>query len=210
MGKILAKPSYLPNIGDVSADFIIDAYILQWIGDNTQDLYLRNAYIGDWEADIVHLHNLKRKQVVTEYEVKISRSDFFADAKKRSRPGATKEQLKSEVLTAGDRCNYFYYLVPENLITPDEVPPYAGLIYVDIRNHPRFYDEVPCPYLHSWTEKEAPLLSERTDWGELRLTLLEKCYWKLSQRIRKDFVNTNMIPAEAIPPRLGNRQILPQ
>jgi hypothetical protein len=197
MGKILAKPSCLPDIADVSADFIIDAYILQQIWDSTKDLYLRNAYVEDWEADIIHLRSLKRKQVVTEYEVKISRSDFFADARKRSRPGATKAQLKSEVLTEGNRCNYFYYLVPKNLITPDEVPPYAGLIYVDIRNHPRFYDEVPCPYLHSWTEKEAPVLSQRTDWSELRLTLLEKCYWKLLLRIRQNFIAKNMIPADS-------------
>ena len=70
--------------------------------------------------------------IITEFEIKMSRGDFFADFKKP----------KHEVFknggkpTQGDiwslsRCypNKFYFAVPENLVSPMEVPEYAGLIY---------------------------------------------------------------------------------
>ena len=36
---------------------------------------------------------------------------------------------KFDVVTSGQRTNYFYYIVPKGLIKPDEVPDFAGLIY---------------------------------------------------------------------------------
>ncbi len=36
---------------------------------------------------------------------------------------------KFDVVTSGQRTNYFYYIVPKSLIKPDEVPDFAGLIY---------------------------------------------------------------------------------
>lgn len=58
-----------------------------------------------------------------EYELKISRSDFFADFKKRKH--------KSMSNGRGGKISRFYYVVPTNMITVAEVPSYAGLIYVD-------------------------------------------------------------------------------
>lgn len=55
-------------------------------------------------------------------EVKMSRSDFKADAKKPHRA--------SEALCMGD---LRYYMVPEGLIAPDELPRGWGLLYVTKR-----------------------------------------------------------------------------
>lgn len=55
-------------------------------------------------------------------EVKVSRSDFFADLKKPFR-------------TSNDNPlgTYRLYLTPEGMITPDELPPKWGLLYVNKR-----------------------------------------------------------------------------
>lgn len=57
-------------------------------------------------------------------EVKISRSDFLADAKKPHRNGS--------VIGLG---NWRYYLCPEGVIRPDEIPTNWGLLYVNNRGH---------------------------------------------------------------------------
>ena len=57
-------------------------------------------------------------------EVKISRSDFLADAKKPHRNG--------KKLGMG---NYRYYLCPEGLLYPDDLPEKWGLIWVNSRGH---------------------------------------------------------------------------
>ncbi|WP_215807145.1 hypothetical protein [Aeromonas jandaei] len=57
-------------------------------------------------------------------EVKVSRSDFLADAKKPHRNG--------EVLGMG---TYRYYMCPEGIITLDDLPYGWGLLWVNNRGH---------------------------------------------------------------------------
>jgi len=57
-------------------------------------------------------------------EVKVSRSDFLADAKKAHRNGSVK-----------GLGNWRYYLCPEGVIKPDELPEHWGLLYVNNRGH---------------------------------------------------------------------------
>ena len=78
-----------------------------------------------YEMDIA---SLSKSDMLLEFEVKISRSDFLADAKK----GRTwkKFEMYSKPLGHEARCpNYFYYVCPENLISKDEIPLFAGLFY---------------------------------------------------------------------------------
>ena len=57
-------------------------------------------------------------------EVKVSRSDFLVDARKPHRNGS--------VTGIG---NWRYYLCPEGVIKPDELPDNWGLLYVNHRGH---------------------------------------------------------------------------
>lgn len=57
-------------------------------------------------------------------EVKVSRSDFLADARKAHRNGT--------VIGLG---NWRYYLCPEGVIKPEELPEQWGLLYVNNRGH---------------------------------------------------------------------------
>lgn len=57
-------------------------------------------------------------------EVKVSRSDFLADKNKPHRSG--------ESLGLG---NWRYYMCPEGLVQPDDLPPLWGLLWVNSRGH---------------------------------------------------------------------------
>ena len=74
------------------------------------------------EADFV---GVTRSKLVTEYEIKRSRSDFQADFKKKEKHRFLKDG-KSPV-------NYFYYVCPAGMILPNEVPKEYGLIWIEKR-----------------------------------------------------------------------------
>ena len=76
-----------------------------------------NVFVGAWEADLLEV---TRSKLTYEYEVKVSRCDFHKDSKKEG---------KFDNITSGKRTNYFYYIVPDGLVKPEEVPEFAGLIY---------------------------------------------------------------------------------
>lgn len=67
-----------------------------------------------------------------EYEIKISRADFFADAFKRYKHACYSSvgnmRAESQARCAPAR---FYYVVPARLIEPTEVPIQYGLMYVE-------------------------------------------------------------------------------
>lgn len=60
-----------------------------------------------------------------EYEVKVSRSDYKRDAKKGKAFAYDNVDLYAEHLP-----NQFFYVCPEGLIKPKELPTYAGLYYI--------------------------------------------------------------------------------
>lgn len=76
-----------------------------------------NVFVGAWEADLLEV---TRSNLTYEYEVKVSRCDFHKDGKKEG---------KFDNIISGKRTNYFYYIVPDGLVKPEEVPEFAGLIY---------------------------------------------------------------------------------
>ena len=67
-----------------------------------------------------------RSRLTYEYEVKVSRCDFHKDKKKSDKYGKN----KFDVVTSGQRTNYFYYIVPKSLIKPDEVPDFCRGLFM--------------------------------------------------------------------------------
>lgn len=95
---------------------------LMFFAKGQYDVVLPNFFHGHTECD---LFRITQADFIYEYEIKISRSDFFADFKKKD---------KHEILKAGigKYCpNRFFYVTTENLVSIDEVPKYAGLLYFD-------------------------------------------------------------------------------
>jgi hypothetical protein len=93
---------------------IIIKQLALWVDDRQYPFQIPNAFFYGWECDY---WALDIAGVAREFEIKISRSDFFNDAKK---------QKHAECKGA----NYFYYVVPKDLIKPSEVDKRYGLIYV--------------------------------------------------------------------------------
>ncbi|MCI0488974.1 MAG: hypothetical protein L0229_20470 [Blastocatellia bacterium] len=85
------------------------------------EIIVPNSCMYGWEADMI---SVTPAGLVSEYEIKVSRSDFFADAKK------FRARRLANPLPIHTRPNYFYYAVPAGLVVADEIPDYAGLIYV--------------------------------------------------------------------------------
>jgi hypothetical protein len=88
------------------------------------DVVLPNFYYGYHECD---LFRITGADLVVEYEIKVSRSDFFTDFKKGRLTGGEKH---TNLQSGGENVpNRFLFVVPDRLVTVEEVPPYAGLIY---------------------------------------------------------------------------------
>lgn len=75
---------------------------------------MARCFIYGWECDY---WTMKENGETREFEIKISRSDYFNDAKK--------DKHKSD-----KGANYFYYVVPVGLIRKEEVDKKYGLIYI--------------------------------------------------------------------------------
>lgn len=78
---------------------------------------------GYQEADVFMIN--KSNMLVTEIEVKISIADFKADFKKTFKHYKMSNYNDTRVCPS-----FFFYACPEGLIPLDQIPPYAGLIYI--------------------------------------------------------------------------------
>lgn len=89
---------------------------------------------GKWENPDVITWNSSGKSIV--YEIKMSRSDFLADFKKKCRQTDSKK--------AGWK---FYYVCNGNFIKPEEIPDNCGLIYY-INKKFKVIKNPPCDWQH--------------------------------------------------------------
>lgn len=93
-----------------------------------------------FEMDVA---SLSKSNMLHEFEVKISRSDFLADKNKRRQYGKTKFEMYANPLGIEWKCpNYFYYVCPAGLIKKDEIPRFAGLLYYHPSNDIEFVKNV--------------------------------------------------------------------
>lgn len=86
---------------------------------------INNAFIyaPDWECDFFCMN---RDGYAFEFEIKISRADFQNDFQKYKHMLFKKPDKRGLLLP-----NRFYYVVPDGMVSSEEVPKYAGLIWVD-------------------------------------------------------------------------------
>lgn len=115
--------------------------------DNSK-YYLSNVYVfkHNWESDFFIV---RQNGYCIEFEIKISRTDFFNDKKKVDKHLIleTGKSIRYNIQEQHDfKPNKFYYVVPDNLITVDEIPKYAGLLYIDSFNQIITLKEAP--FLH--------------------------------------------------------------
>lgn len=119
-----------------------------FLSPNSVKYFTENLNVYDWESDVL---KITKSGYAYEFEIKISKADFKNDFKHKKKKHLLLENKENQVKMP----NYFYYVVPEDLITEDEVPEYAGLIYVhatvigNCRIYYQFEEIKAAPKLHS-------------------------------------------------------------
>lgn len=124
--------------------------------------------ISNFEHDVL---SINWSWYLTEFEVKISKSDFKADFSKRKTPYYQKRNPRFTP-------NYFYYVCPKDLIKLEDIPDYAWLIYIDSDN---FWNikHIDVSNHHLEIIKKAPLLHKlKRD----KLSMLQKFYKITTER----------------------------
>ena len=120
--------------------------LISWCKGNPSEIIIPNFYDGPYEMDVFRL---MKSGYVIEYEIKISKQDFKKDFTKAHSTGwGTRKRttFKHEELIGGRRmCNRFFFVVPEGLITMNDIPNHAGLIYF---NGSTLYVVKNAPLLH--------------------------------------------------------------
>lgn len=114
--------------GGPGCQFSVSEVQSGWDGEIVDAIGFRFCAFTSFESDGSYL-----------VEVKTSRSDFLADAKKPHRMNPETGMGK-----------WRFYMCPEGLIKPDELPPKWGLLYVNARGHvshevspiaPKYYEQ---------------------------------------------------------------------
>jgi hypothetical protein len=165
-------------------------YVFSWESDKL--IWTKSGYIYEFEIKISRsdfkndFKHKKEKHIVLASTIardkakEIQMSLF--EQKEQDHPNHwSRESLERyygdiDAMAKGKRMpNYFYYAVPTGMLEPDEVPPYAGLIYIDSE-----YRYVKQSYR---IVKEAPQL-HKTKYTDAELNLGEKFYYNWQTALR--------------------------
>lgn len=145
------------KIENWSEEKILNILDLQYLSRNACKYLIHNLFVFDWESDYLAI---TKAGLIHEVEIKISKHDFKNESKNKSAKFALFESRNESTMIP----DFFYYCVPENLISVEEVPEYAGLLYVN-------------DYGFLTTPKSAPRLKkEKTELTKLNLT--DKFYFR--------------------------------
>ena len=108
---------------------IQDKLKLHFLTPSAKKYEITNLYVFDWESDYLAI---TKSGIFHEIEIKISRADFKNDFKNKEKKHLILESPRLFMTAPKPTSlpNYFYYAVPEGLVKEDEIPEYAGLIYV--------------------------------------------------------------------------------
>jgi hypothetical protein len=179
LNKFMASPKYKVD----------GLFVFRWESDKL--LWTKSGYIyefeikisrADYKNDFKHKaekHLLLSSKMPKEAEsVQLDLFDNLLKQKQKRYPGITKEQLNTYPENT-KLPNFFYYAVPEGMLEPDEVPPYAGLIYITTSKGPKYHRDDPDKYYHDIKiVRKAPQL-HKTKYTDAELNLGEKFYYNM-------------------------------
>lgn len=140
---------------------------------------------GGSEVDALYLTSTNR---VYFYEIKISKSDFKNDFKKKRH-----KQLLERDDSITIKPKHFYYVCHGFHITPEEVPEYAGLIICDksgLNTYPQPAKKAPLLWREPLSPKETDFLQRKITQRYLRLYYESKLEeWYEYRKVLKEKVN---------------------
>lgn len=178
LNKFMASPKYRVD----------GLFVFRWESDKL--MWTKAGYIyefeikisrSDYQNDFKHkadkhlLLNSKLKQPSESLQQELL--DNLLRHEQKRYPGITKEQVHTYPENT-KLPNFFYYAVPEGMLEPDEVPPYAGLIYITTYHGETFKDEPDKWYHDIKIVRKAPQL-HKTKYTDAELGLSEKFYYNM-------------------------------
>lgn len=182
LNKFMPSPKY--NVDGL--------FVFRWESDKL--MWTKAGYIyefeikisrADYKNDFKHkiekhlLLNSKLKEPSEQLQQTLF--DNLLKLKQKRYPNITMEQVKKECichLPENTRLpNFFYYVVPVGMLKPEEVPPYAGLIYINTDKEPKHYRGKPDKWIYNFSiMRPAPKL-HKTKYTDAELNLSEKFYY---------------------------------
>lgn len=209
LGKFMASPKY-------SVDGL---FVFRWESDKL--LWTKAGYIyefeikisrADYKNDFKHKaekHLLLSSKMPKESEaVQQDLFDNLLQQQSKRYPNITKEQLHTypeDTMLP----NFFYYAVPDGMLEPDEVPPYAGLIYITSRKIQKYYRDDPDTWRHDIKiVRKAPQL-HKTKYTDAELNLGEKFYYNMKtwKRHWREQVNYSLMYRQRLQDELKRKGI---
>lgn len=163
---------------------------------------INNLYVFNWESDILFLTN---SGYWYEIEVKISKSDFKADFKHKK----SKHELVLLSKENTNKPNYFYYAVPKDLIPLEDIPEYAGLIYVDENGSHEIIKKAPILHKVKNDPNKMNLLDKFYNNfmnAKYNAFISDRDYREVKERHRKLFEEADKIKQENI--NLGKKYVI--
>ena len=140
-----------------------------FLSESTKKYEITNLFVYGWESDYLAI---TKSMVAYEVEIKVSKEDFKNDFKNKQDKHLLFEDgnMIGRFPKGSSMPNYFYYAVPEGLISPEEVPDYAGLLYVQ-------------PWGITFVKQPKKLTDEKFD--IVKLYLADKFYYNMLSWQRK-------------------------
>lgn len=120
-------------------------------------------FTSEFECDAVMISNQNH---LTEFEIKCTKADFENDFRHKEEKHGRLDSMKDISIIP----NHFYFVCPEHLIPPNQVPNYAGLIYIiKLKGRIGYYAKIIL---------NAPILHKETipaeQWEKLAMKLLNR------------------------------------
>lgn len=208
LSSFIASPKY--NVDGL--------FVFEWESDKL--LWTKAGYIYEFEIKISradYRNDFKHKvekhvllnSALPDESTEAREADLFGNLLKEKRkryPQITTEQARDMMKPIGERMpNYFYYAVPEGLLEPDEVPPYAGLVY--ITTYKGSFENEPDKWRHDYKViRTAPQL-HKTKYTDGELNLGEKFYYNMKtwQRNYREQVDYSLMYRERLQDELASK-----
>lgn len=162
----------------------IEMDLLLYLLESDYEIILPRHYLGMYECDVF---GVTASNYTIEYEVKTSVTDFKKDFEKSN--GYSK---KHNSIQQGKRTNKFIFVVPEGMITVEDIPEGYGLIYVVKGRYANgrfnFKTIKYAKFLHKskfeYNSREAK-------------HIIKKLYYKYRDRLMQDYLKLEKLKAES-------------
>lgn len=181
-------------------------FVFSWESDKL--IWTKAGYIYEFEAKISradYMNDFRHKvekhlllnSALPDGQQEARQQDLFGNLlqqKRKRYPEITMEQARQRMKPVGERMpNYFYYAVPEGMLEADEVPPYAGLIYIREDSGLAIIREAPRLHAKKYTDSE--------------LNLGEKFYYNMNtwQRKYREQVDYSVMYRERLQDELDSK-----